>query len=128
VNIEILPEGAAISSLVFKLGSNVELVDSANKRYLLDLGSEEARLARHLGGGWHLAAQDIQSSYATFDFAHTSGFQAQLRLSWSESFVEARADIKAPGTVVINSNRAPGGTTTDGSDRWAAPGATDVVT
>jgi uncharacterized repeat protein (TIGR01451 family) len=128
VKLEILPNRAAVSSLIFRQGSNQELIQSRYERYLVDLGSEDKRLAAFLKDNWKLNSYDIHDTYAAFDFSHPTGFRKHLLTSWNEQHVEIRCDLTAPESVVINNNLAPGGTTGGGGDHWAAPHNLDVLT
>ncbi|MFQ6094144.1 MAG: IPT/TIG domain-containing protein, partial [bacterium] len=128
VKMEVLPERAAVSSLIFRQGSNQELIQSQYDRYLVDLGSEDERLADFLKRNWKLNSQDTHDTYAAFDFSHPTGFRKHLLISWSEKHVEVRCDFTAPEPVVINNNLAPSGTTGDGGDHWAVPNNPDVLT
>jgi len=125
---EILPDRAVVGNLIFKKGSNQNLVQSRYGHYLLDLGSEDRKLANYLKSGWIMDSQDFHDTYAIFDFSHSSGFEKQFLISWSEQHVEVKCDFTAPERIIINNNIAPGGTNRDIDNGWAVPDASDVLT
>ena len=120
------PNRGCVTSLFFKQGSNVELIDSSAGRYLLDFGSQDPNLSRFLTNGWQVIRSNVMSSQLTLSLVHPSGFSNQLSLAWDASQVEVRCDITAPEGLIINNNIKPGNGFFSGSDRWAVPAAGGV--
>jgi len=119
VYIRVSAERACVTNLVFKQGSNSEIIRSNWDRYLLDLASGPDR--EDLATGWSLQSQDIGDGEAEFGFSHTlfSGFINNIVISWDESHVQVTSSFDLPESVEINNNIDPGGDNSGSSDWWA---------
>ncbi len=124
VSAKIDPNRGCVTSLVFKKGSNKELIATQWGSYLIDLGS--GRLGDYLKSGWKLEKSDVQSNYIKWSLKHPSRFTNDIVLSWTENHVEVRCDINAPDSTDIFGVLYPGGGCEKNRDKWAFP-ITDSV-
>ena len=122
---QLSPTRGCVTSLVFKKGSNTELISSQWDSYLLDLGADP-RLGQHLKSGWQAESAEVQSNYLRILFKHPSGFANELVLSWAANRLEVRCDVTAPESVETFSVLRPGGGWESGRDKWAFPAADGV--
>jgi uncharacterized protein (TIGR03437 family) len=114
-----------VTSLIFKKGSNAELIAPQWDAYLIDLGADP-KLGQYLKTGWQAEGFEVQSNYLRLIFKHSSGFANELVLSWAANRIEVRCDVTAPEPVETFSVLRPGGGWESGRDKWAFP-ATDGV-
>ena len=119
---------ACVTSLVFKKGSNTELIVPYWGSYIINFGSIDTRLGKYLKTGWSLENMDVQTNYLWMSFKHHSGFANEMVLSWTMDHVELRCDITAPEPVEIFNALFPGGDWESGRDRWAFPTAGGIET
>ena len=128
VSIIVCKQKAAIKSLVFKPGTNAELVEShwcdAVRRsrpllfaYLLDLSSI---LQQDLCGKWMLEKEEVGANEAHFSFSQEGSYRVDLNIVWSETGVTATASFQLPQPIAINNNIAIGGQMSKArNDYWA---------
>jgi uncharacterized repeat protein (TIGR01451 family) len=117
-----------ITGLIFKPGTNCELISNSWDRYLLDFGSQDVILRQYLNKGWQVENIEITANFIRLDFAHPSGFYNQLVLIWESDHVEVRCDITAPEEVEIDNNILPGSGYNSVTDRWAVKGNAEIQT
>jgi hypothetical protein len=117
VRIVVDGNAATIRNLVFKKGSNVELVSQPHAK-LFGFGND-AKHGASLATGWKVELKDVQATYARFVLTHPSGFRKDLRFSWSESKVDLHAGLTAPEPVEMYNALASGGGVEAGRDRYA---------
>lgn len=113
VSIIVSKEKAGIKSLVFKSGTNSDLIEVHwNNACLLDLSS-----ASHpeLQKKWVLKEKDIGNNEANFTFSQDGGYEVRLGIEWSQTGVAAAYKFQLPHPVAINNNIAIGGI------RWPKP-------
>ncbi|MDI6603346.1 MAG: DUF11 domain-containing protein, partial [Patescibacteria group bacterium] len=125
VHAKIDTDRACVTSLVFKKGSNQELIKPQGGRYLIDLGVDP-RLGSYLKTGWQLDSTDEQPNYWKLSFRHPSGFANEMVLSWTEDHVEVSADVTAYESIETYPNFWPGGGCEQNRDKWAFPTESDV--
>ena len=90
------PNRGCVTNLIYKQGTNQELIAPSWDRYLLDFGSQDTVLAKYLKSGWRVESTDFQSDHAVLQLAHPSGFKNKLALIWQTDHIEVRCDITAP--------------------------------
>ena len=117
-----------VTNLVFKPGTNQELIAADWDRYLLDLGSQDVRIHQYFRRDWQIQDMDFQPNYIALNFTHPSGFANKLSFIWQPNRIEVGCEITAPEGIEINSNIAPGAGFRANSDRWAIPTASGVQT
>jgi len=127
VRMEVWPDRACVASLVCKRGSNQELVDGRDGRYLLDPGGGGTGPGAYLKTGWTLASQSVGADYAELRFTHASGYGSRISAWWSDQRVQVRSDFDCPESLTIASDLLPGGRVVAG-DGWAVPEAAGVAT
>jgi uncharacterized repeat protein (TIGR01451 family) len=114
---------AAINSLIYKKGSNVNLLST----YLFDLGSDP-QLGQYLNKNWTVQNCEVFDNYLNLSLNHPSGFANDMIISWANDQVEMRCDITAPEEVEARHTLRPGGEWQSGRDQWAFPASGVVQT
>ena len=116
-----------ITSLIYRQGSNQELISATWGKYLMDFGSQDTQLRQQLSTGWSVSGANVQTDYVEIRLSHPLGFANRLTISWQQAgHIEARCDITAPQEVEICGNISPGAGFHANSDRWAVPEETAV--
>ena len=107
VYITVSKERAAIKSLVFKPGTNTELIeiDWCNA-YLLELSSI---LQRDLTWKWALEKEEVGTNEAHFIFSQNGGYRVDLDIMWSKTEITVTSFFQLPQPIAINNNIAVGG-------------------
>jgi len=126
IRMEVWPDRACVASLVCKKGSNQELVDGRDGRYLLDPGGGETGPGAYLKTGWTPASQSVGADHAEFRFTHASGYGSRISAWWSDQRVQVRSDFDCPESLTIASDLLPGGRAAAG-DGWAVPESSGVA-
>ena len=127
VRAQIDPNRGCVTSLIFKKGSNTELIAPQWGSYIIDFGTDP-RLGNRLRSGWYVKSIDQQPNYWKFSFKHPSGFANEMVLSWAEDKIEIRCDIIAPDSLETFSVLRIGGGWESGRDKWAFPETDGVKT
>lgn len=119
IHAEYSADRGCITSLIYKNGSNAELLNQAYDYHLFDFGRRDPVFGQILLTGWQIHSSEIKSNLINFSLVHPSGFRNKLSLSWDTINAEVRSDIDAPSEVAICNSVIPAHGYSEASDKWA---------
>lgn len=119
VTIAVSKERAAVEKLIFKPGTNADLVETDwNDALLMDLSSISHYDLRKK---WTLEKEEIGSDEARFVFSQDGGYQVDISITWSKTGITVEQSFRLPHPIPINNNIAIAGVDFPKSrdDYWA---------
>ncbi|MBI4651233.1 VCBS repeat-containing protein, partial [Candidatus Desantisbacteria bacterium] len=112
---------ACITSLIYKKGSNTQLIAPQWGAYLIDFGSDPW-IGNKLKKNWTVESIDsTQSNQIKISFKHALGFANEMLLSWQDDNIDVQCDINAPQAIETFNLLKPGGAWEADQDKWAFP-------
>jgi hypothetical protein len=119
------PDRAQVTSLIFKPGSNQQLLRQTSPGSLVDMGTDNGDSSA-LSNGWHLISTQQGQNYCKFAFDHVQGTK-NILLSWDPDSARVLMEFELSEQAEALSKILPAGDAAAGTDHWAWPGAGGVV-